>query len=92
MSDIGGMDMGWCGGPSFGLLWMGIGLSLLVAFAFLLYSLFSREIGHATHPRSAHWPHGPSRNALAILDERYARGEISRDDYLWMRDDLMRRR
>jgi uncharacterized membrane protein len=30
---------------------------------------------------------GPSR-ALVVLDDRYARGEISRDDYLRTRDDL----
>jgi len=29
-----------------------------------------------------------SRPALAILDERYARGELSREEYLQARDDL----
>jgi len=28
--------------------------------------------------------------ALELLEERYARGEISRDEYLDMRDDLRR--
>jgi putative membrane protein len=31
---------------------------------------------------------GDSSRALAVLDDRYARGEISRDDYLRTRDDL----
>lgn len=31
---------------------------------------------------------GSRDGALAILDERYARGEISREDYLQMRKDL----
>ena len=31
---------------------------------------------------------GDPTGALAVLDDRYARGEISRDDYLRTRDDL----
>jgi putative membrane protein len=39
--------------------------------------------GVDTPPKSA-----DSSRALAVLDDRYARGEISRDDYLRTRDDL----
>jgi putative membrane protein len=31
---------------------------------------------------------GDSSRALEVLDDRYARGEVSRDDYLRTRDDL----
>jgi uncharacterized membrane protein len=31
---------------------------------------------------------GEPRDAFAILDRRYAAGEITRDDFLRMRDDL----
>ena len=33
---------------------------------------------------------GASKSALELLDEQYARGKISREDYLQKRDDLMR--
>lgn len=33
----------------------------------------------------------PSNNALKILDERYARGEISKDEYLEMKNNLQKK-
>ena len=31
-----------------------------------------------------------SSNALAILDERYAKGELSREEYIKMREDIIK--
>lgn len=59
--------------------WMGLGM-LLVVFASLF--LLRWAMGSA----------GPaSRSALDELDARYARGDIGREDYLRMKQDLRSR-
>lgn len=65
-----------------GLLW---GLPILIPWAgliFLVVYLVMRD-HTAAHPREGTSPEG-------ILDERYARGELTREQYLQMRDDLRR--
>lgn len=52
---------------------------IVVGFAWLLRTLWA--------PRR--WTHPD--DALAILDRRYAAGEITREEYLAMRQDLTRR-
>ncbi len=37
------------------------------------------------------WGGPPGESAMDILERRYARGEITREQYQQMRDDLMRR-
>ncbi len=78
---------GWMfqgGGMFFGglgmiLMW---GIPLLILFALLKY-LFA-------NPRWNDEPKGPPdrKTPLDILKEAYARGEISREEYLQKRDDL----
>ncbi len=74
--------MGCCGG------WGGLGMILAVIFwGVVLYGLFLlfRSFAASRNPEST----GSSgRDALDILKERYARGEITREEYLSMKKDL----
>ena len=74
--------MGCCGG------WGGLGMILAVIFwGVVLYGLFLlfRSFAASRSPDAA----GSSRrDALDILKERYARGEITREEYLDMKKDL----
>jgi len=38
--------------------------------------------------RSSRYPQGPQKSASTILDERFARGEITREEYIKMKDAL----
>jgi putative membrane protein len=72
-------DYGW-GWTLFGglhslLFWLVIILAIIVLVKWLSGGTFDK--------RSA-----PGRSALDILKERYARGEISREDYERMKTDL----
>jgi putative membrane protein len=70
--------MGWMNGWGMGfgmLLWLVI-LALIIAG--LVWLVRSQPIGR-----------GQRRSAgLDVLDERYARGEITRDEYLRMKRDI----
>ncbi len=77
--------MWWNGAGYPGAWWMGIGmlipLVVLVGLGigiFLIVRAASRNQPPAGHERSG----------LDILKERYAKGEISRDDYLKMKQDI----
>lgn len=67
-----GMGWGWLG---MGLFWMVPVLFILVAVKYLA-------------GRSSGGVGEKSGNALAVLEERYARGDIGREEYLQKRDDL----
>lgn len=71
-------DWGW-GGMWLGPIFMLVVLAVLVAGIVALVRLFAGERTVADRT---------SRSAREILDERYARGEIDREEYLRRRDDM----
>lgn len=74
--------------------WGGMLLMMLMMFVFWggLFALVG--LGIWVFTRSRPGPSGtggrPTDNALDMLKERYARGEITKEEYLRMRDDLLR--
>lgn len=78
MNDMSGF--GWF--PGFGWIFMLLfwGLVILGIFAILKWLATKRGSGKASSPKSA----------LDILEERYARGEIDRDEFERMKRDLAR--
>ncbi|MGI3213334.1 SHOCT domain-containing protein [Roseovarius tibetensis] len=62
--------------PFPGILWL-LFLGVVIAGIVLLI----RSRGETSPP-------GGGRSAMDVLDERYARGEIDREDYLQRKDDL----
>jgi putative membrane protein len=72
------MGWGW-GGMWFGPLLMLAVFALLVAFVVSLVRRLGGDRG---------LPSGATRTAREVLDERYARGEIDRDEYLKRRQDI----
>ncbi|HVO69470.1 MAG TPA: SHOCT domain-containing protein [Aggregatilineaceae bacterium] len=80
-------EFGW-GGLIFGVV-------LTVAFWGVLVMLGVLLFRALTGPRGRHDtdqipPAGQSKTALDILKERYARGEITKDEYEQMREVLLR--
>lgn len=78
---FGGYGMGGyglLGGLMIVLFWELIILLIVGVVRWLFGNLAEHKISNQHHPRKA----------LDILDERYARGEIEREDYLHRREDL----
>jgi len=73
---------GFGGGMGFG----GLGMLLFWGLVIAGVVVFARWFGARTSPRSAPPPHG--RSALEILDERYAKGEIGKEEFEQKRRDL----
>jgi putative membrane protein len=66
--------------------YFGWGWLLWFGFLFLAFSSF----GNWGYTYSAHRKYGlpPQKEALDYLNERYARGEITQDDYLRMKSEI----
>ncbi len=79
-----GWGMGW-GWPGMMLFWLIPLLVVIVLAATAVKYLSSRGA------RSDAGLHEDRNRALEVLEERYARGEINREEYLQKRDDLKRR-
>ena len=90
MNDGGGMME--CCGSLFGFLWMGAGLIVVAVLLFVLYALATGSFPQYSGHRARRPVHGPPSSAEGILDRRYARGEISREEYLDMVADMRYRR
>ncbi len=77
-----GMGWGWLGMM---LFWLVPLFVVIVLAAAAVKYLFSRGV------RSDTGLHEDRNRALEVLEERYARGEINREEYLQKRDDMKRR-
>ena len=62
-----------------GLIWIGLLVAIVLGIVFLM------------RRRSDNPPERPHSSALDQLDERYARGEIDREEYLQCKQDISER-
>lgn len=75
-----------------------MGLVPLLVLGLIVWLVLEATRGHEDRPAPTAWvPQPPRRDARpprpdarALLDERYARGEIDRQEYLQRREDLDR--
>lgn len=74
-----GWGMGWFGGIFVIVFWV----LLIIGLVFLIKWLVQSTMGNSGSPR------GASSNALEILRERYARGEINKQEFEEKRRDLL---
>ncbi len=84
MSTYGGY-YGMMGSGAWGwaMLMMGVPAVILIAILFAALGALREPMAYPTHAPQAQHP-------LEILEQRYARGELTREDYLKIRDDLAR--
>lgn len=74
---------GWGGaglGPIFMFFWLLVIVALIVGAVWLVRSASRYDAGELRRP--------PRSSGLEILEQRYARGEINRDEYLEKRRDM----
>ena len=76
---------GMMGGGSWGWAMLMMGIPAVVLIVVLLAAL-----GGLAEPVAYPTPAPPPENPLEILERRYASGELTREDYLRIRDDLTR--
>ena len=78
-----GMMGGWGGYGAFGMIIWVIILVAIVALVVWLVRSVATPWAHHLPPQERHSP------GLDILEERYARGEIKRDEYLEKKRDIL---
>jgi putative membrane protein len=80
---MGGWGYGGYGGFGWGLLHIVISVAVIVCVVFFVVWALRTITGVGPH-------HGSRRSAgLEVLEERYARGEINRDEYLQKKRDIL---
>lgn len=75
-----GPHMGWWGGGWWGMIFGPLFMILMLAVVIAVVVLLVRWLGGASHGAFGHQG-PPSRTALDILKDRYARGEINKDEF-----------
>jgi putative membrane protein len=79
---MGGYGMGYGIGPIGMIIWIVILIAVVVAVVWLVRSM----TGAGSHSHSLP---GPRRSSgLDVLEERYAKGEIQREEYLEKKKDI----
>lgn len=85
----------WGYGPMMGGYGFGLfgGLLQIIFFVFIIWAIVSlfrygRYMGGCGPMRGYDHKHGGSENALEILKNRYAKGEINKDEFEKMKKDL----
>jgi putative membrane protein len=80
--------MGWDHmGGAYGFGWVGIGMFTMILFWILvIVAIVALWRGISRPPQSP--AQTPAKTALQLLEERYARGEIGREEFVQKRDDL----
>lgn len=83
-----GWDCGWgAWGVVMGILMLLFWAAVIVGIVLVVRSLTSNQgPGGTGQP-----PGGPTSSALQVLEERYARGEIDREEFMRRREDLLSR-
>ncbi len=86
--------MGWYGGWGAGS-WLGMGIGMLVFWGLVVAAVVAllrwSGQGRQQHASTGQTFSTGNANALRMLDERYARGDVTDEDYRRRRDVLMGR-
>ena len=81
----------WMDYEGYGMGWHWLGWLSMAFFWVILILLVLAAVKYLTGGRRLNAPGGErTPDALAVLEERYAQGEIGRDEYLQKRNDLKR--
>ncbi|MBU0515149.1 MAG: SHOCT domain-containing protein [Proteobacteria bacterium] len=72
--------MGWGGGFGGWIIWVLVAVGIVALITWLVRS--------ARGPGSSSGPSGPRRGNMDILKERYAKGEITKEEFQSMKKDL----
>lgn len=79
----------WMNYDGYGMGWHAMGWMGMVLFWLVPILLVLVAVKYLTGSRRSDAPNeGANSGALAILEQRYARGEVDREEYLQKRDDL----